>query len=79
MPTGTLRDSDIVGAIADAIAKNVGKLKPQVIRYDEKGMVIKNDGLARLLALRHREPIQHVSDRIVNCHPCQRHQFLHRN
>lgn len=52
MPTGTLRDSDIVGAIADAIAKNVGKLKPQVIRYDEKGMVIKNDGLARLLALR---------------------------
>lgn len=52
MPTGTLQDSDIVGAIADAIAKNVGKLKPQVIRYDEKGMVIKNDSLARLLALR---------------------------
>ena len=52
MPTGTLQDSDIVGAIADAIAKNVGKLKPQVMRYDEKGMVIKNDSLARLLALR---------------------------
>lgn len=51
-PAGTLRDSDIVGAIADAIAKNVGKLKPQVIRYDEKGIVIKNDSLARLLALR---------------------------
>ena len=32
MPTGTLRDNDIVGAIADAIGKNVGKLKPQVIR-----------------------------------------------
>jgi len=42
-PTGTLRDNDIVGAIADAIGKNVGKLKPQVIRKDEKGMVIKND------------------------------------
>ena len=51
-PTGTLRDNDIVGAIADAIGKNVGKLKPQVIRKDEKGMVIKNDYLARLLSLR---------------------------
>lgn len=35
-PTGTLRDNDIVGAIADAIGKNVGKLKPQVIRKDEQ-------------------------------------------
>lgn len=52
MPTGTLQDSDIVGAIADAIAKNVGKLKPQVIRRDEKGLIIKNDSLARLLELR---------------------------
>lgn len=52
MPTGTLRDNDIVGAIADAIGKNVGKLKPQVIRRDEKGLVIKNDYLARLLSLR---------------------------
>lgn len=52
MPTGTLQDSDIVGAIADAIAKNVGKLKPQVIRKDEKGLIIKNDSLARLLELR---------------------------
>ena len=52
MPTGTLRDNDIVGAIADAIAKNVGKLTPQVIRKDEKGMTIKNDYLARLLKLR---------------------------
>ncbi len=51
-PTGTLRDNDIVGAIADAIGKNVGKLKPQVIRKDEKGMVIKNDYLTRLLSLR---------------------------
>ena len=47
-----LRDNDIVGAIADAIGKNVGKLKPQVIRKDEKGMVIKNDYIARLLSLR---------------------------
>lgn len=46
-PTGTLRDNDIVGAIADAIAKNVGKLQPQVVRKDEKGMTIKNDYLAR--------------------------------
>lgn len=52
VPTGTLRDNDIVGAIADAIAKNVGKLQPQVIRKDEKGMTIKNDYLARLLKLR---------------------------
>ena len=52
VPTGTLRDNDIVGAIADAIAKNVGKLQPQVIRRDDKGMTIKNDYLARLLRLR---------------------------
>lgn len=52
VPTGTIRDNDIVGAIADAIAKNVGKLQPQVIRKDEKGMTIKNDSLSRLLALR---------------------------
>lgn len=52
VPTGTLRDNDIVGAIADVIARNVGKLQPQVIRKDEKGMTIKNDSLARLLALR---------------------------
>ncbi len=52
MPTGTLRDNDIVGAIADAIGRNVGKLKPQVIRKDEKGLVVKNDYLARLLTLR---------------------------
>ena len=52
MPTGTVRDNDIVGAIADAIAKNVGKLQPQVVRKDEKGMTIKNDYLARILTLR---------------------------
>ena len=52
VPTGTLRDNDIVGAIADAIAKNVGKLQPQVIRKDEKGLTVKNDYLARILTLR---------------------------
>lgn len=52
MPTGTLRDNDIVGAIADAVGKNVGKLKPQVTRKDEEGLTIKNDSLARLLSLR---------------------------
>lgn len=52
MPTGTLRDNDIVGAIADAVGKNVGKLKPQVTRKDENGLTIKNDSLSRLLSLR---------------------------
>lgn len=52
MPTGSLRDNDIVGAVADAIGRNVGKLKPQVTRKDENGMTIKNDSLARLLSLR---------------------------
>lgn len=52
LPTGALRDNDIIGAVADGIAKNVGKLQPQVIRKDEKGMTIKNDSLARLLQLR---------------------------
>jgi len=52
LPTGTLRENEIVGAIADAIGKNVGKLRPQVTRRDEKGVVIRHDGLARLLELR---------------------------
>lgn len=41
-----------MGAIADAIAKNVGKLQPKVIRRDEKGLVVKTDSLARILTLR---------------------------
>jgi hypothetical protein len=57
-PTGTLRDNDIVGAIADAIGKNVGKLKPQVIRKDEKGMVIKNDYLASFYLYAHARKCQ---------------------
>lgn len=50
--TGTTRDSDIVGAIAHVIAKNVGKLTPQVIRKTASGTTIKNDKLAKLISLR---------------------------
>lgn len=52
MPSGTLYDSDIVGAVANAIASNVAKLSPQVIRRDASGMIVKNDRLSRLLTLR---------------------------
>lgn len=51
-PSGTLRDNEIVGAIANVIAVNVGKLSPQVIRKDAKGMTIKNDRLSKLLNIR---------------------------
>lgn len=51
-PSGTLRDNEIVGAIANAIAVNVGKLSPQVIRKDAKGVTIKNDYLSKLLNIR---------------------------
>ena len=50
--TGSLRDNEIVGAIANAVATNVAKLSPQVIRKTADGTVIKNDKLARLLSLR---------------------------
>ena len=49
MPSGTLYDSDVVGAIAHAIATNVAKLSPQVIRTDASGMTVRTDRLARLL------------------------------
>lgn len=52
MPSGTLYDNDIVGAVANAIASNVAKLSPQVIRRDTSGMTVKNDRLSRLLTLR---------------------------
>lgn len=52
MPSGTLYDSDVVGAIAHAIATNVAKLSPQVIRTDASGMTVRTDRLARLLTLR---------------------------
>ena len=40
-PSGGLRESEIVGAVANAIATNVGKLAPQVIRKDARGVTIK--------------------------------------
>lgn len=50
---GDLYESDIVGAIANAISKQVGKLQPQIIRTAQgSGMTIRNDYLSRLLSLR---------------------------
>lgn len=51
-PSGSLRESEIVGAVANPIASNVGKLVPQVIRKDARGVTIKNDRLSRLLNIR---------------------------
>jgi len=51
-PGGSLRENEIVGAVANTIASNVGKLMPQVIRKNSEGTVIKNDGLARLINTR---------------------------
>lgn len=49
---GNLADSDIVGAIANAIASNVGKLQPQIVRRTDDGMTVRNDYLSRILSLR---------------------------
>lgn len=49
---GDLDESDIIGSIENCIATNVAKLTPQVVRKDARGMVIKEDYLARLLSLR---------------------------
>lgn len=49
---GSLRENDIVGGIAHAIANNVGKLAPQVLRHTAAGDIIKNDKLSKLLCLR---------------------------
>lgn len=49
---GSLQESDIIGAIANSIAANVGKLHPQVIRNTENGLSIRNDYLSRLLSVR---------------------------
>ena len=51
-PSGTLRENEIIGSIANSIATNVAKLSPQVIRRDAKGTTIKNDRISRLLNLR---------------------------
>ena len=47
-----LYESDVVGSIAHAIGQNLGKLTPQVIRRDAKGLTVKDDYLAKLLSLR---------------------------
>lgn len=49
---GNLRDSDIVGSIANAIASNVGKLQPKIIRKTDDGLNVRNDYLSRILSLR---------------------------
>ena len=45
---GNLRDSDIVGSIANVIASNVGKLQPQIIRRTDDGLNVRNDYLSRI-------------------------------
>lgn len=52
IPVGGMRDNDLIGSIADVIAKNTAKLQPKVIRKDAKGMTVKNDSLSRLLTTR---------------------------
>ncbi len=49
---GNLEESDIVGAIANVIASNVGKLNPQIIRRTDEGVFPRNDYLSRILSLR---------------------------
>ena len=44
---GSLRENEIVGAIANAVASNVAKLTPQVIRKTSAGTTIKNDKIGR--------------------------------
>ena len=43
---------ELLNEVADRIATQASKLTPQVIRKDDKGIMIKNDRLAKLLALR---------------------------
>lgn len=45
-------NEELINEIADRIATQVSKLTPQVVRKDDKGIVIKNDRLSKLLALR---------------------------
>ena len=52
IPSGSLRDNEIVGSVANVIAVNVAKLVPQIIRKDAKGVTVKNDRLSRLLSIR---------------------------
>lgn len=50
--SGNLRENAVVAGIANAIAINVAKLSPQVIRKDARGITVKNDRLSRLLNIR---------------------------
>lgn len=52
-----LYTSDVVGSIAHAIGQNLGKLTPQVIRKDARGLTVKDDYLAKLLSLRWSQEI----------------------
>lgn len=45
-------DDELINAIGDRIATQVSKLTPQVIRKNADGIVVKNDRLSKLLALR---------------------------
>lgn len=51
-PTASMEDSDIIGSIENVISSNVGKLQPQVVRSNSKGLEIKDDSLSKLLSLR---------------------------
>lgn len=50
--SGSLRESETVGAVANIIASNVGKLVPQHTREDAAGTTVINDRLSRLLSIR---------------------------
>lgn len=50
--SASLDDSDVIGSIENCISVNVAKLTPQVVRKDDRGMMIKDDYLAKLLSLR---------------------------
>jgi HK97 family phage portal protein len=63
--SGSLRDNEIVGAVANAIATNVAKLSPQVVRKTQSNVVIKDDNLSRLISLR-------------PCPECSTYDFLYK-
>lgn len=52
LPSGNLRENEAVGAVANVIASNVGKLVPQHIREDGRGVTIVTDRLSRILSER---------------------------
>lgn len=52
LPSGSMRESETVGAVAHVIASNVGKLVPQHIREDAGGVTVVDGRLSRLLSLR---------------------------